>query len=116
MKASAANGEPECEMNAMGPGSRWSGVGKPVARRLRSRLRNPIPLPPQRAIPCSRAIAPSRSISTGLPGSGASYSEEKITADRAPASAAERSASSWRALATPRIARSTGSPMSATEG
>ncbi len=77
-----------------------------------------MPLPPHIAIPASRASAATRSASNGMPGSGgsASYSDENVTAERAPAAIASLSACSIRWFATPRIARSTGSGTSAIEG
>ena len=72
-------------------------------------------LPPQIAMPCARAIAASRSVSSGTPSRGSSYPLAKITALPAPASAARRSCSSSSALETARITRSTGSAISATE-
>jgi hypothetical protein len=118
LNAKAANADPECERNVTGPGRRSSGVGNPVARSLASTFRNPIPLPPQRAIPCSRAIAATRSASGGAPGSGgdSSCSDENVTTLAAPASATSRIDRSIRAFDTPRIARSTGSGTSAIEG
>ena len=70
-----------------------------------------MPLPPHIAMPASRASAATRSASNGMLGSGgsASYSDENVTADRAPAAIASRSACSIRWFATPRIARSTDS-------
>ena len=118
LNASAANAEPEWLTNATGPRRMSSGVANPVARRFASRLRNPMPFPPHIAMPASRAIAATRSASNGRPGSGgsASYSDENVTAERAPAATASRSACSIRWFATPRIARSTGSGTSAIEG
>ncbi len=46
LNASAANAEPEWEMNVTGPCRRWSGVGKPVARNRVVSWQNPMPLPP----------------------------------------------------------------------
>ena len=78
----------------------------------------PIPLPPQRAIPCSRAIAATRSPRGGIPASGgsSSKSEENVTTLPAPASPASRTACSIRWFATPTIARSTGSGISPIDG
>ncbi len=92
MNASAANAEPECDTNVTGPGSHPSGLEKPVAQSSASRFRKPIPLPPQNAIPASRAIAARRCGSGGAPGSGgsSSYRLANVTADRAPARAAPR--------------------------
>ena len=90
----------------------------PVARRFVSACTKPIPLPPQRAIPCSRAIAATRSASGGIPGSGgsSSNSEENVTTLPAPDSPASRTACSSRWFATPTIARSTGPGTSAIDG
>ena len=115
LKARAANAEPEWEMNVTGPGRMTSGVAKPVARRFASTFRKPMPLPPHSAIPCSRAIAATRSARDGPP-DASSYNEENVTTLAAPASAASRIACSIRAFATPRIARSTGSGTSRREG
>ena len=71
--------------------------------------------PPHTAIPASRAIVASRSVSGGMPSRGSSYPLAKITALAAPASAARRSCSSSSAFETARITRSTGSPIAATE-
>ncbi len=77
-----------------------------------------MPLPPHMAMPASLAIAATRSASGAIPGSGgsASWSDENVTAERAPAATASRIACSTRWFATPRIARSTGCGTSAIEG
>ena len=108
LNARAANADPLCEMNVTGPWRRSSGVGNPVARSLTVSCRNPMPLPPHIGMPASLAIAARRSCSGSRPGSGgtSSYSEEKVTSDRAPAATASRAACSMRWFATPRIARS----------
>ncbi len=110
LNAIAANADPEWLMKATGPRRSSSGVGKPVARRPASRLRNPIPFPPQNAMACSFAIAARRAVRGGPCGSAPSSNRlANVVALLAPAAAASASAASIRAFATPRIARSTGS-------
>ena len=117
LNATAANADPECEMNVTGPARMSSGVANPVARKPVSRFRNPMPLPPHIAMPAERAIAPSRSGSAGTSAGGSSSNnDENVTAERAPAATASRNACSMRAFDTPRIARSTGSGSSAIDG
>ena len=72
LNASAANADPECEMNVTGPRRRWSGVGNPVARSLKVSWQKPMPLPPHIGTPASRAIAATRSVSGATPGTGSS--------------------------------------------
>ena len=69
LNARAANADPEWLTSATGPRLMWSGVANPVARRPASRLRNPMPLPPHIAMPASRAMVATRSVSGGIPGS-----------------------------------------------
>jgi hypothetical protein len=70
LNARAANADPLCEMNVTGPGRISSGVANPVARSRPGTFRNPMPFPPQSALPASRANAPTRSVSGGpSPGS-----------------------------------------------
>ena len=117
MNRKAAQPEPEWDKNVTPPGRSSSGVRKPVARSFASACTNPMPFPPQSAIPCSRAIVATRSPSGGIPSSdgSSSNSDEKVTTLAAPASPASRTACSIRWFATPTIARSTGSGTSPIE-
>ena len=68
----AEKAEPEWVMNVIPPAPRPSGSENPHARRPRSSLTKPIPLPPQSGIPAPAAMAASRWPSVGWPGRGGS--------------------------------------------
>jgi hypothetical protein len=68
----AANAEPEWLMNVIPPGRRSGGSSHPVARKPSSTFTNPMQLPPQIAMPASRAIAARRSTSGGASERGSS--------------------------------------------
>ena len=114
--STAEKAEPEWVRKVSPPAARSSGWEKPQARRRRSRLTKPMPLPPHRTMPASTAMRRRRSASGGTPGRAGSWQLAKITAARAPAAAAATSCASSRWLATPRMARSTGCGSSAMPG
>jgi hypothetical protein len=111
----AENTDPEWLTTATGPASSPGGSGYPQTLKLRSRLKKPMPLPPQTAIPAPAAIARSRSASGGSAG-GSSMQLAKMTAAGIPAAAAAASWASRAALGTASTARSTGAGRSARDG